>query len=210
MSLITMSALLLNASGDGDSITSLGSLFQCLTTLSVKKIFLMIYLSTTFVFFVLLLVTWEKRLASTSLHHPFRQLQGVIRVPPERHLLWAQDPRLPHPVLSGLVFQTLHQLHCPSLDTLQYFSVLHQSKCVCLHSQGFMFLGKIPSVVWCASPSPWQRLVTFLQLVCPSASTMLLCPMQQWVAKGRILPHGFQVGDSFDVRALLEDDFESH
>lgn len=73
-----------------------------------------------------------------------------------------------------------------------------------------MFLGKIPSVVWRASPSPWQRLVTFLQLVCPSASTMLLCPMQQWVAKARILPHGFQVGDSFDVRALLEDDFESH
>ena len=37
-----MSTCLLNTSRDGDSTTSLGSLFQCLTTLSVKKFFLTI------------------------------------------------------------------------------------------------------------------------------------------------------------------------
>ena len=40
MSLSTTSKHLLNTSRDGDSTTSLGSLFQCLTTLSVKKCFL--------------------------------------------------------------------------------------------------------------------------------------------------------------------------
>jgi len=35
-----MSTHLLNTSGDGDSTTSLGSLFQCLTTFSVKMFFL--------------------------------------------------------------------------------------------------------------------------------------------------------------------------
>jgi len=41
MSLSTTSKRFLNTSRDGDSTTSLGSLFQCLTTLSVKKCFLM-------------------------------------------------------------------------------------------------------------------------------------------------------------------------
>ena len=40
MSLSTTSKRFLNASKDGDSTTSLGSLFQCLTILSVKKFFL--------------------------------------------------------------------------------------------------------------------------------------------------------------------------
>jgi len=40
MSLSTASKQFLNASRDGYSTTSLGSLFQCLTTLSVKKCFL--------------------------------------------------------------------------------------------------------------------------------------------------------------------------
>jgi len=40
MSLSTTSKRFLNTSRDGDSTTSLGSLFQCLTTLSVKKCFL--------------------------------------------------------------------------------------------------------------------------------------------------------------------------
>jgi len=37
MSLSALSTHLLNTSRDGDSTTSLGSLFQCLTILSVKK-----------------------------------------------------------------------------------------------------------------------------------------------------------------------------
>jgi len=40
MSRSTTSKWFLNTSRDGDSTTSLGSLFQCLTTLSVKKFFL--------------------------------------------------------------------------------------------------------------------------------------------------------------------------
>jgi len=40
MSLSTRPTCYLNTSRDGDSTTSLGSLFQCLTTLSVKKFFL--------------------------------------------------------------------------------------------------------------------------------------------------------------------------
>ena len=41
MSPSTTSKWFLNTSGDGDSTTSMGSLFQCLTTLSVKKFFLL-------------------------------------------------------------------------------------------------------------------------------------------------------------------------
>jgi len=40
MSLSTTSKRFLNTSRDGDSTTFLGSPFQCLTTLSVKKLFL--------------------------------------------------------------------------------------------------------------------------------------------------------------------------
>jgi len=40
MPLSTTSKWFLNTSRDGDSTTSLGSLFQCLTTLYVKKCFL--------------------------------------------------------------------------------------------------------------------------------------------------------------------------
>lgn len=85
----------------------------------------------------------------------FQVLVGSDKGPSEPHFLQAQHPQLPQLVLTGFVFQTLHQLHCPFLDTLQYFRVLHQAKCVCLHSspQGFLFLGEIPSVDQCASPS---------------------------------------------------------
>ncbi|EOB03656.1 hypothetical protein Anapl_02449, partial [Anas platyrhynchos] len=40
ISLSSTSKRLLKTSRDGDSTTSLGSLFQCLATLSVKKFFL--------------------------------------------------------------------------------------------------------------------------------------------------------------------------
>ena len=49
MSLSTMSTHLLNTSRDGDSATFLGSLFQCLTTLPVKKFFLISNLNLTWV-----------------------------------------------------------------------------------------------------------------------------------------------------------------
>ncbi|KAK4816696.1 LOW QUALITY PROTEIN: hypothetical protein QYF61_020580 [Mycteria americana] len=36
----------------------------------------------------------------------------------------AKQPQFPQPLLIRLLLQTLHQLHCPSLDTLQHLSVL--------------------------------------------------------------------------------------
>jgi len=64
-------------SRNGDSTTSLGSLFQCLTTLSVKKFSLISNLTLPWCNFrplllILSLVAWEKRPAPTSLQPPFR------------------------------------------------------------------------------------------------------------------------------------------
>ncbi|KAK4826066.1 hypothetical protein QYF61_005025 [Mycteria americana] len=93
---------------DGDSTTSLGSLFQCLTTLSVKKFFLISRLNLPWrnlrpFPLILSLVTWEKRPTPTSLQPPFRlnNPSSLIR----------------------LLLQTLHQLCYPSLDTLQHLNV---------------------------------------------------------------------------------------
>ncbi|KAK4829616.1 LOW QUALITY PROTEIN: hypothetical protein QYF61_005743 [Mycteria americana] len=77
MSLSTSSKCLLNTSRDGDSTTSLGSLFQCLTTLLVKTFFLTSNLNLPWrnlrpFPLVLSLVNWEKRLTPTSLQPPFR------------------------------------------------------------------------------------------------------------------------------------------
>ncbi|KAK4829075.1 hypothetical protein QYF61_002019, partial [Mycteria americana] len=77
MSLSTTSTHLLNTSRDGDSTTSLGSLLQCLTTLSVKTFFLISNLNLPWhnlrpFPLVLWLVTWEKRPTLTSLQSSFR------------------------------------------------------------------------------------------------------------------------------------------
>ena len=66
MSQSATSTRFLNTPRDGDSTTSLGSLFQCLTTLSVKKFFLISSLNLPWcnlrpLPLILLLVTWEKR-----------------------------------------------------------------------------------------------------------------------------------------------------
>jgi len=67
----------LNTSRDGDSTTSLGSLFQCLTTLWTKILFLISSLNLPWhnlrpFPLVLSLVTWEKTQTPTSLQPPFR------------------------------------------------------------------------------------------------------------------------------------------
>ncbi|KAK4827080.1 hypothetical protein QYF61_014182 [Mycteria americana] len=69
--------------GDGDSTTSLGSLFQWLATLSVKNFFLISNLNLPWhnlrpFPFVLSLVTWEKRPTPTSLQPPFRVVTEAI------------------------------------------------------------------------------------------------------------------------------------
>ncbi|KAK4813638.1 hypothetical protein QYF61_014398 [Mycteria americana] len=85
----------LNSSRDGDSTTSLGSLFQCLITLSVKKFF---------------------QIANLNL--PWCNLRPFPLV-----LSLAKQPQVPQLLLIRLVLQTLHQLRCPSLDTLQHLNV---------------------------------------------------------------------------------------
>ncbi|KAK4820179.1 hypothetical protein QYF61_021451, partial [Mycteria americana] len=159
MSLSTSSKRPLNTSRDGDSTTSLGSLFQCLITLSVKKNFLISSLN----------LPWRNLrpfpLPVPMLDHPFSkeifpnsqsqpplaQLEAISsrpiasylgeetdshlattsfqvvvesnKVSPQPPLLQAKQPQFPQMLLIGLVFQTLHQLHCPSLDTLQHLNV---------------------------------------------------------------------------------------
>ena len=73
MSLSTTSKQFLNTSRDGNSTTSLGTLFQCLTTLSVKTFFLISNLNLPWFNlrpFPLILspVTSEKRPTSILLH----------------------------------------------------------------------------------------------------------------------------------------------
>ncbi|KAK4831991.1 hypothetical protein QYF61_020374 [Mycteria americana] len=85
MFLSTSSKRLLNTSRDGDSTTSLGSLFQCLTTLSA--------------------VVESDELS------------------PQPPFLQAEQPQVPQPLPISLVLQTLPQLRCPSLDTLQPLNV---------------------------------------------------------------------------------------
>ncbi|KAK4823949.1 hypothetical protein QYF61_008335 [Mycteria americana] len=111
MSLSTSSKRPLNTSRDGDSTTSLGSLFQCLITLSVKKNFLISSLN----------LPWRNL-------RPFPLVLSLVgvesdKVSPQPPFLQAKQPHFPQPLLIRLVLQTLHQLRCPSLDTLQHLNV---------------------------------------------------------------------------------------
>ncbi|KAK4829966.1 hypothetical protein QYF61_008097 [Mycteria americana] len=45
------------------------------------------------------------------------------KVSPQPPFLQAKQPQFPQPLLIRLVLQTLHQLRCPSLDTLQHLNV---------------------------------------------------------------------------------------
>ncbi|KAK4825522.1 LOW QUALITY PROTEIN: hypothetical protein QYF61_000035, partial [Mycteria americana] len=126
MSLSTSSKRPLNTSRDGDSTTSLGSLFQCLITLSVKKNFLISSLNLPWrnlrpFPLVLSLVTWEKTPTP-----PLYNLLSVVEsdeVSPQPPFLQAKQSQLPQPLLIRLLLQTLHQLPCPSLHTLQYLNI---------------------------------------------------------------------------------------
>ncbi|KAK4824318.1 LOW QUALITY PROTEIN: hypothetical protein QYF61_013593 [Mycteria americana] len=110
----------------GDSTTSLGSLFQCLTTLSVKKFFLIPNLSLPWCNLrpfplILSLVTWER-----DRPPPLYNLLSVVesnKVSPQPPFLQAKQSQLPQLLLIRLLLQTLHQLRCPSLDMLQHLNV---------------------------------------------------------------------------------------
>ncbi|KAK4830521.1 hypothetical protein QYF61_011500 [Mycteria americana] len=114
MSLSTTSTRLLNTSGDCDSTTSLGSLFQCLITLSVKKFFLISSLNLP---------------EETDPHLTITSFQVVVesdKVSPQPPFLQTKQPQFPKPLLIKLV---LHQLRCPSLDVnLHVFHVVRGPK----------------------------------------------------------------------------------
>ncbi|KAK4830944.1 hypothetical protein QYF61_014403 [Mycteria americana] len=109
---------------DGDSTTSLGSLFQCFTTLSLKKLFLILNLNLPWCnlrpFLLVLLLVSGRR----DRHPPrYNLLSESDKVSPQPPFLQAKQPQLPQPLLIRLLLQTLHQLRCPSLDTLQHLNV---------------------------------------------------------------------------------------
>ncbi|KAK4828228.1 hypothetical protein QYF61_024723 [Mycteria americana] len=58
-------------------------------------------------------------LATTS----FQVVVESEKVSPQPPFLRAKQPQFPQPLLIRLLLQTLHQLHCPSLDTLQHLNV---------------------------------------------------------------------------------------
>ncbi|KAK4810060.1 hypothetical protein QYF61_007224 [Mycteria americana] len=54
---------------------------------------------------------------------PFQVVVESNKISPQPPFLQAKQPQFPQPLLIRLVLQTLHQLRCPSLDTLQYLNV---------------------------------------------------------------------------------------
>ncbi|KAK4824611.1 hypothetical protein QYF61_016880, partial [Mycteria americana] len=61
----------------------------------------------------------DPHLSTTS----FQVVGESNKVSPQPPLLQAKQPQFPQPLLIRLVLQTLHQLRCPSLDTLQHLNV---------------------------------------------------------------------------------------
>ncbi|KAK4807049.1 hypothetical protein QYF61_018390 [Mycteria americana] len=92
------SNLTLNVSRDGASNTSLGNLFQCFTTLIVKKFFLI-----------------------SSLNLPSFSLKPLPLVLSQQAL--AEQPQLSQPVLIGEVFHPSDHLRGPPLDPLKQVHV---------------------------------------------------------------------------------------
>ncbi|KAK4814532.1 hypothetical protein QYF61_022021 [Mycteria americana] len=61
----------------------------------------------------------DPHLSTTS----FQVVVESEKVSPQPPFLQAKQSPLPQPLLIRLLLQTLHQLHCPSLDTLQHLNV---------------------------------------------------------------------------------------
>ncbi|KAK4826053.1 hypothetical protein QYF61_004168 [Mycteria americana] len=62
----------------------------------------------------------------TNTHLSTTSFQVVVesdKVSPQPPFLQTKQPQFPQPLLISLVLQTLHQLRCPSLDTLQHLNV---------------------------------------------------------------------------------------
>ncbi|KAK4828298.1 hypothetical protein QYF61_024963, partial [Mycteria americana] len=119
MSLSTSSKRPLNTSRDGDSTTSLGSLFQCLITLSSKPPLAQLEAISSCPITCYLGEETDPHLSTTS----FQVVEESDEVSPQPPFLQAKQSQLPQPLLIRLLLQTLHQLRCPSLYTLQHLNV---------------------------------------------------------------------------------------
>ncbi|KAK4825361.1 hypothetical protein QYF61_026880 [Mycteria americana] len=107
----------LNVSRNGASTTSLGNLFQCFITLTVRNFFLTSSLNLpSFSLKPLPLVLSEWVL--------LKILEGFNKVSPQPSLLQAEQPQLSQPVLVGEVLQPSDHFHGPPLDPLQQLHVL--------------------------------------------------------------------------------------
>ncbi|KAK4806931.1 hypothetical protein QYF61_012652 [Mycteria americana] len=62
----------------------------------------------------------DPHLSTTS----FQVVVESNKVSPQPPFLQAKQPQFPQPLLIRLLLQTLHQLRCPSLGTLQHLNVL--------------------------------------------------------------------------------------
>ena len=128
MSLSATSTGIWNASRDGDSTTSLDSLFQRLITLSVRKFFLDIQSKPPMEqleavspcpMACSLGEEPDTHLATASFQGAAEAVRWGLPEPPP---LQTKHPQFPRLRLTRLVLQTLHQLRC-SLDMLQHLQV---------------------------------------------------------------------------------------
>jgi len=110
------------------------SLFHCLTTLSVKKCFLISNLNFPWrnlrpFPFILSPVTSEKRPIPLLLQSPFRHLKRATRSPPQPPFSQTKQPQFLQSLLIRSTLQDLHKPCCPSSGLLQHRSVLSVFRC---------------------------------------------------------------------------------
>ncbi|KAK4829612.1 hypothetical protein QYF61_005739 [Mycteria americana] len=109
------SNLALNTSKDGASTTSLGNLFQCLTTLIGKNFFLISNLN---------LPSFSLKPLPLALSLHALVLEGCNKISLEPSHLQAEQPQLSQPAFIGGVCQTSDHLHGPPLFLLQQVHVI--------------------------------------------------------------------------------------
>lgn len=102
----SLSKQLLTTGSHGASTTSLGSLFQCLTTLTVNKCFLMSCLLCA-------ISILPSAPSSRAQHSPLTALQGAVRS--ALTLLFSRQPNAPSIPQRTSCLQPCHQLCCPPL-----------------------------------------------------------------------------------------------
>eukprot|EP00198_Chlamydomonas_reinhardtii_P004847 XP_001694183.1 predicted protein [Chlamydomonas reinhardtii] len=119
------SSLALNASRDGASTTFLGNLFQGITTLCVKKFFLLSNLNLpcpSLKPFPLVLSL--SAIGPLLFIRSLQVLEGRNEVSPEPSLLPTKQAQFPQPFLIGEVLQPSDHLRGPPLDPLQELHIL--------------------------------------------------------------------------------------